>query len=211
MDIKEMEENGTIDYYLDLKKHINEFVNKNYPLSQEDLRSILENTPTENVVQRQETHRILNEAMEEVLTNVADRNAQIINGANEGIYTEFSMNDFKQEIFQMKQEMLEKLWEAQHREEQVQYEEGEQTTEQQNSFEEQSDVVEEQVYAQESENAQAEQTGEQLIEEVVEQSEEIEIRADEISQINREINQAERNFVQQQQQPQQDMGMSIGE
>lgn len=211
MDIKEMEENGTIDYYLDLKKYINEFVNKNYPLSQEDLRSILENTPTENVVQRQETHRILNEAMEEVLTNVADRNAQIINGANEGIYTEFSMNDFKQEIFQMKQEMLEKLWEAQHREEQEQYEEGEQTTEQQNSFEEQSDVVEEQVYAQESENARAEQTGEQLIEEVVEQSEEIEIRADEISQINREINQAERNFVQQQQQPQQDMGMSIGE
>ena len=46
MDIKEMEENGTIDYYLDLKKYINEFVNKNYPLSQEDLRSILENTPT---------------------------------------------------------------------------------------------------------------------------------------------------------------------
>lgn len=211
MDIKEMEENGTIDYYLDLKKYINEFVNKNYPLSQEDLRSILENTPTENVVQRQETHRILNEAMEEVLTNVADRNAQIINGANEGNYTEFSINDFKQEIFQMKQEMLEKLWEAQHREEQVQYEEGEQTTEQQNSFEKQSDVVEEQVYAQESENAQAEQTGEQLIEEVVEQSEEIEIRADEISQINREINQAERNFVQQQQQPQQDMGMNIGE
>lgn len=210
MDIKEMEENGTIDYYLDLKKYINEFVNKKYPLSQEDLRSILENTPTENVVQRQETHRILNEAMEEVLTNVADRNAQIINGANEGNYTEFSINDFKQEIFQMKQEMLEKLWEAQHREEQVQYEEGEQTTEQQNSFEEQSDVVEEQVYAQESENAQAEQTGEQLIEKVVEQSEEIEIRADEISQINREINQAERNFVQQQQ-PQQDMGMSIGE
>ena len=115
MDIKEMEENGTIDYYLDLKKYINEFVNKNYPLSQEDLRSILENTPTENVVQRQETHRILNEAMEEVLTNVADRNAQIINGANEGIYTEFSMNDFKQEIFQMKQEMLEKLWEATQR------------------------------------------------------------------------------------------------
>ena len=211
MDIKEMEENGTIDYYLDLKKYINEFVNKNYPLSQEDLRSILENTPTENVVQRQETHRILNEAMEEVLTNVADRNAQIINGANEGNYTEFSTNDFKQEIFQMKQEMLEKLWEAQHREEQMQYGEGEQTTELQNSFEEQSAVVEEQVYTQESENAQTEQTGEQLVEEVVEQSEEIEIRADEISEINREINQAERDFVQQQQQPQQDMGMSIGE
>lgn len=214
MDIKEMEENGTIDYYLDLKTYINEFVNKNYPLSQEDLRSILENTPTENVVQRQETHRILNEAMEEVLTNVADRNAQIINGANEGNYTEFSTNDFKQEIFQMKQEMLEKLWDAQHREEQMQYGEGEQTTEQENSFQEQSDVVEEQegqVYSHENEQAQSEQSGEQLVEEVVEQSKEIEIRADEISEVNREINQAERDFVQQQQQPQQDMGMSIGE
>lgn len=210
MDIKEMEENGTIDYYLDLKKYINEFVNKNYPLSQDDLRSILQNNPTDNVLKRQETHDILNGAMEEVLTKVADRNAQIINGANEGNYTEFSTNDFKQEIFQMKQEMLEKLWEAQHREEQMQYGEGEQTTEQQNSFEEQSDVLEEQVYAQESENAQTEQTGEQLVEEVVEQSEEIEIRADEISEVNREINQAERDFVQQQQ-PQQDMGMSIGE
>lgn len=215
MDIKEMKENGTIDYYLDLKKYINEFVNNNYPLSQEDLRSILKNAPTENVIQRQETHRILNEAMEKILTNVADKNAQIINGANEGIYTEFSTNDFKQEIFQMKQEMLEKLWEAQHREE-MQYGEGEQTTEQENSFQEQSDVVEEQegqVYSQESENeqAQAELTGEQLVEEVVEQSEEIEIRADEINEVNREINQAERDFVQQQQQPQQDIGMSIGE
>ncbi len=210
MDIKEMEENGTIDYYLDLKKYINEFVNNNYPLSQEDLRSILENAPTENVVQRQETHRILNEAMEKVLSNVADRNAQIINEANEGNYTEFSTNDFKQEIFQMKQEMLEKLWEAQHREE-MQYGEGEQTTEQENSFEEQTDVVEEQegqVYPQESENAEA---GEQLVEDVVEQSEEIEIRADEISEVNREINQVERDLMQEQQQPQQDMGMSIGE
>lgn len=210
MDIKEMEENGTIDYYLDLKKYINEFVNNNYPLSQEDLRSILENAPTENVVQRQETHRILNEAMEKVLSNVADRNAQIINEANEGNYTEFSTNDFKQEIFQMKQEMLEKLWEAQHREE-MQYGEGEQTTEQENSFEEQTDVLEEQegqVYPQESENAEA---GEQLVEDVVEQSEEIEIRADEISEVNREINQIERDFMQEQQQPQQDMGMSIGE
>ena len=205
-----MEENGTIDYYLDLKKYINEFVNNNYPLSQEDLRSILENAPTENVVQRQETHRILNEAMEKVLSNVADRNAQIINEANEGNYTEFSTNDFKQEIFQMKQEMLEKLWEAQHREE-MQYGEGEQTTEQENSFEEQTDVLEEQegqVYPQESENAEA---GEQLVEDVVEQSEEIEIRADEISEVNREINQIERDFMQEQQQPQQDMGMSIGE
>ncbi len=186
MDIKEMKENGTIDYYLDLKKYIEEFVNRNYPLSKEDFHSISKDVPTENVIQRQETLRILNEAMKEVLTKVADRNGKIINRANEGIYTEFSTNDFKQEIYQMKQEMLEKLWEAQHKEEQV-YSHGS-----------------------ESEQAQAEQTGEQLVEKVVERSEEIEIRADEIIEANREINQAERDF-EQQQQSQQDMGMNIGE
>lgn len=130
MDIKEMKENGTIDYYLDLKKYIEEFVNRNYPLSKEDFCSILKDVPTENVIQRQETLRILNEAMKEVLTKVADRNEKMINRANEGIYTEFSTNDFKQEIFQMKQEMLEKLWEAQHKEEQAQAEQtGEQLVE----------------------------------------------------------------------------------
>ena len=210
MNIKEMEETGTIDYYLDLKKYINNFVNNNYPLSQEDLRSILENNPTENVIQRQETYRILNEAMEELLTNVANRNTEIINGANEGNYTQFSTDDFEQEIFQMKQEMLEKLWEAQHGEEQLQNEESEQTTEQEESFEEQSNVMEEQGYVQESESVQVEQNGEQLVEEVVEQSEEIEIRADEISEANIEINQAEIDFVQEQQ-PQPNIEMSIGE
>ena len=171
MNIKEIEENGTIDYYLELKKYIDEFVNRNYPLSQDDFRSILKNTPSENVVQRQETYRILNEAMEEALTNVEGRNAQIINGANEGNYTEFSINDLRQEIFQIKQEMLGKLWEAQHQEE---------------------------------------RTGGNLIEEVVDQSVESGIRADEISEANREINQAERDFIEQQQ-PDQDMGISIGE
>lgn len=214
MNIKEMKENGTIDYYLDLKKYINEFVNKNYPLSKDDLRSIMENAPTDKVIQRQEASKILNEAMEETLKNVADRNAQIINEANEGNYTEYSVDDFKQEIFDMKQEMLEKLWNAQHPGEQMQNEQVEQTTEQENYIEQSTDVVEEQegqVYEQESENVQEEQQGEQLVNEVVEQSEEIGIRADEISEVNRDINQAQMDFIQGQQFPQQDTGMSIGE
>ena len=31
MNVKEMEENGTIDYYLELKKYISQFINRNYP------------------------------------------------------------------------------------------------------------------------------------------------------------------------------------
>lgn len=194
-----MEENGTIDYYLDLKKYINEFVNKNYPLSQDDFRSILQDNPTDNVLKRQETHDILNGAMQEVLKNVAGRNAEIINRANEGNYTEFSTQDFEQELFQMKQEMLEKLWIAQHKEEQMQ---GEQSTEQDRYFEEETDVITKE---------QEETIGVRMIEEVVAQSEEMDIRTDEINELNREINQIERNYIQEQQQSQQEMVMSIGE
>lgn len=120
MNIEKMEESGTIDYYLELKKYISQFINKNYPLSQEDLRSILAENPTANVLKRQETQRVLNEAMEEALANIETRNAQMLEGANEGTYTEFSTEDFRQEVFQIEQEMLEKLWKAQHQEEQTQ-------------------------------------------------------------------------------------------
>ena len=37
MDIKEMEESGVYDYYDKLNKWMNHFVNRNYPLSKEDL------------------------------------------------------------------------------------------------------------------------------------------------------------------------------
>lgn len=39
--IEEMQQNGTADYYLELKKYINQFINKNYPLTQEDMQAIL--------------------------------------------------------------------------------------------------------------------------------------------------------------------------
>lgn len=217
MNIKEMEENGTIDYYLTLKKYIEKFVDKNHPLSQEDLRSILKNDPTDNVIQRQEVHKILNDAMEDALTDVANRNAQIINGANEGKYTDFSPQETKQEIFQIEQYMLERLWKAQHPEEQTleqnQALEQEQVPEQ-NQAPEQEQVPEqapEQNQAPEKDQTQEhEQTGEELVKEVVEVSEESGIRAGEINQVNIEIKQVERDYRQVQLQ-QQDMGISIGE
>lgn len=214
MDIKEMEENGTIDYYLILKKYIISFINNNYPLSQDDLRSIVENEPTKNVLQRQETYNILNEAMKECLKEVADRNNQIIMGANEGKYTPFTIDDFNKELFQIQQKMLEELWKAKNPEEKMLYEEGKQAADPDISLQEQFDKVEgqeEQLYTQESENekAQVEHIGERLVEEVVEQSEKIGIGSNEISEVNGEINQTEKDFVQQQKH--QNMGTSIGE
>ena len=114
MNVKEMEENGTIDYYLELKKYISQFINRNYPLSQDDLRSIVNNNLSDNVKKRNQVAASLNDSMEECLNKLAQRNAQMINNANSGKVTPFSVQDFEQEIFGIKQEMMEKLWDAEH-------------------------------------------------------------------------------------------------
>ena len=67
MEISEMEENGSIDNYLELKNFIRQFIDNNYPLSQEDLRSIIEDRPTENVLKRRQTYDILKEAIENII------------------------------------------------------------------------------------------------------------------------------------------------
>ena len=114
MNVKEMEENGTIDYYLELKKYISQFINKNYPLSQEDLRTIINDNPSDNVKKRNQVAAILNDSMEECLNKLAQRNAQMLDNANRGKITPFSVQNFEQEIFGIKQERMQKLWKAEH-------------------------------------------------------------------------------------------------
>lgn len=111
--ITEMEENGTIDYYLEFKKYIRNFLDNNYPLSQEDLRSILQDRPTENAINRQETSRILNEAMGEILKEIAEENIQMLNGDISHVN-----ESFQYRFFEKQQEMLKILWEKQHESEQ---------------------------------------------------------------------------------------------
>lgn len=119
MNITEMEENGTIDYYLKLKEFIQKFLDRNYPLSQEDMKATLKNVLTDNIKQRQEAYRILNEEMEEILNNVADKNMKMIEEAKHGHYSNYTIQDYKKDIFEFQQRMLEKLWEEQHREEEI--------------------------------------------------------------------------------------------
>jgi len=114
MEISEMEENGSIDNYLELKNFIRQFIDNNYPLSQEDLRSIIEDRPTENVLKRRQTYDILKEALEIVLQKVVKRNTDIIEGAKKGEYTSFTTKELEQELLQQKREMLAILWEKQY-------------------------------------------------------------------------------------------------
>lgn len=114
MDIEKMEQNGTVDYYLELKKYIQEFVDRNYPLSQDDMRSIVNDRPNENVQKRQRVSEILNEAMMEALKGVSEKNENLVNRANVGDLASYQLTDFQKEIFALKQQMLEVLWSKQH-------------------------------------------------------------------------------------------------
>lgn len=114
MDIEKMEQNGTADYYLELKKYIQEFVDRNYPLSQDDMRSIVNDRSNENVQKRQRVSEILNEAMMEALKGVSEKNENLVNRANVGDFASYQLTDFQKEIFELKQQMLEVLWSKQH-------------------------------------------------------------------------------------------------
>lgn len=114
MDIEKMEQNGTSDYYLELKKYIQEFVDRNYPLSQDDMRSIVNDRPNENVQKRQRVSEILNEAMMEALKGVSEKNENLVNRANVEDLASYQLTDFQKEIFALKQQMLEVLWSKQH-------------------------------------------------------------------------------------------------
>ena len=52
MDINEMEETGVYDYYDALNRWINYFVNRNYPLKEDDFRAIAQGNTTENITNR---------------------------------------------------------------------------------------------------------------------------------------------------------------
>ena len=49
MDLKDMEASGVMDYYLDLSKFINIFINTNYPLTKEDVVALIEDRQTLNL------------------------------------------------------------------------------------------------------------------------------------------------------------------
>lgn len=121
MEIEEMENNGTIDYFLELRQYINEFIKRNYPLTKEDMASIIAGTPTENVIKREEVYAILNETLKEILKEVEDINNQMINLAKKGILIQiYDTKNVKQDLEKQKQRLLEALWKKQQHGEQQQ-------------------------------------------------------------------------------------------
>ncbi len=109
-----MEENGTIDYYIELKKYIQFFLDRNYPLTKDDMKSLIEDSPSENAIKRQQVQRVLTDSLNEILEEVALKNEKIIADAYQGKNTKYSMQDFRNDIEEYKQVMMEKLWNYNH-------------------------------------------------------------------------------------------------
>lgn len=197
MDTKEMEETGVYDYYEALNKWVNYFVNRNYPLSIEDLRALSYEGTTENIINREKVFGILKSELENQLLKQQEINAKMLENMENGTYTSYNIDCLNNDIKKMQQEMLEKLWNEQHPEVE--------SSNSEKSFDNSSEDRET------TNENQKDYSNNTLIDQVSEMSEEIDIRADEINEANVEINNIQRDFIQQQQLQSQDIGMSIGE
>ena len=225
MDIKEMEESGVYDYYDKLNKWMNHFVNRNYPLSKEDLIALTNGETTENIINRNKVYDILKSELDKQLITQQGKNAEVLRQMEEDkIYTPYTIDDLNNDIEQMQQEMLEQLYNELHPQEQEYT--GQTNLENEASVETESNqgMINQNDWEQENEEIYEGQTGEQgneqeytqsseeMINQVIEQSQELEIRSDEISTANMEINQAEQNYMlEQQMQENIDMVIGIGE
>lgn len=225
MDIKEMEESGVYDYYDKLNKWMNYFVNRNYPLSKEDLIALTNGETTENIINRNKVYDILKSELDKQLIMQQGKNAEMLRQMEEDkIYTPYTIEDLNNDIEQMQQEMLEQLYNELHPQEQKYTEptnlenevsvetESNQEMINQNDWEQKNEEIYEGQTGEQSNEQEYTQSSEEMINQVIEQSQELGIRSDEISTANMEINQAEQNYMlEQQMQENIDMGIGIGE
>jgi len=121
MDIEKMQELGVAEYYLDLSKYIYNFVDRNYPLTIEDMRALMPNTKTaeidgeikvvsedpivltENLKHRNEITNLMKQRLQEILNEKAEENFKSIKTEN--------IDEYKQNVFNYQQRLLEDVWE----------------------------------------------------------------------------------------------------
>ena len=60
-DITKLESMGIADTYLTLLKFIESFINKNFPLSRNDMIAITNDTTTDNTIKRQQAMNVMKE------------------------------------------------------------------------------------------------------------------------------------------------------
>lgn len=111
IDIKRMEELGIADYYLDLNKFIHNFINKNYPLDEEDIMALANDKETPNILTRKELSEVMNNKLSEILEYQAIKNQQFLKDLEQGKpVVAINIEQYKKEIFDYTQSLLEALY-----------------------------------------------------------------------------------------------------
>lgn len=110
--IEEMKKLGIADYYLDLSKFLHNFINRNYPLTEEDIKALANNGETLNITTRKELMTIMNDKLSSILEEQALINQKFLNDLESGKpVTPINLEQYKKEIFNYQQQLLETLYE----------------------------------------------------------------------------------------------------
>lgn len=107
-----LESMGLLDYYFDLSKFIHNFINKNYPLNEEDIRCLSANETTPNIEMRNEMFKVMNEELLKILEYQKRLNQKfMIDLENQKEVKPINIGKYNKEIFNYKEQLLKARYE----------------------------------------------------------------------------------------------------
>lgn len=102
-----LESMGLLDYYFDLSKFIHNFINKNHPLNEEDIRCLLANETTPNIEVRNEMFKVMNEELLRILEYQKRINQKFMSDLeNQKEVKPINIGEYNKEIFNYKEQLL---------------------------------------------------------------------------------------------------------
>ena len=105
-DISQMETGGVFDYWNRLTIFIREFVERNYPLSKQDMKSITDDNFTDNVVRRQSATKAMQDKLHEIVAREFKSNKH----KTEDFSQAQQSNGVDEKLVAFQQEILEAHW-----------------------------------------------------------------------------------------------------
>ena len=102
-----LESMGLLDYYFDLSKFIHNFINKNYPLNEVDIRCLSANETTSNIEVRDEMFKVMNEELLRILEYQKRLNQKFMSDLeNQKEVKPINIGEYNKEIFNYKEQLL---------------------------------------------------------------------------------------------------------
>lgn len=107
-----LESMGLLDYYFDLSKFIHNFINKNYPLNEKDIRCLSANETTSNIEVRNKMFKVMNEELLRILEYQKRLNQKFMSDLeNQKEVKPINIGEYNKEIFNYKEQLLKARYE----------------------------------------------------------------------------------------------------